>query len=357
MRFLNFFPLPKYLRLPAVGIDISDRSIKYAELKRHTADELHLKTFGTKHLDKGIIESGEIKNKKKLIEHLALIRKEVGGRFFAASLPEEKAFTTMVNLPSMEKFQIRKALTVQLEELIPMPPAETIFDYELIEKSSKTGSISVVLTAFPRNIITDYMSAFKEAGIIISFLEVEGQAILRALAPKEEKGILMAIDFGKTRTTFVIGENGILRFSSTIKVGGEDIDKKLSQVLEINIFEAEKIKKQKTLGRKSHRDEEILSGIIPTISAIKDEIQRIMIYWQTHDKQHHRRKIKKILLCGGDSNLKGLTDYLSYHIQTPVEMANPWVNITTFKDYVPEIEKEESLTYATALGLSLRSQM
>jgi hypothetical protein len=38
-----------------------------------------------------------------------------------------------------------------------------------------------------------------------------------------------------------------------------------------------------------------------------------------------------------------------------VELGNPWINITDFKYYIPEIEFEDSLMYATAIGLALRT--
>jgi Tfp pilus assembly PilM family ATPase len=78
------------------------------------------------------------------------------------------------------------------------------------------------------------------------------------------------------------------------------------------------------------------------------------IYWHTHqegNKDHPT--IKKIILCGGDSNLIGLAEYFAVSTKNPVEMANVWTNITNTEKHVPEIRFEQSLTYAAALGLAL----
>jgi len=61
------------------------------------------------------------------------------------------------------------------------------------------------------------------------------------------------------------------------------------------------------------------------------------------------------LLCGGDANLIGFPEYLSYELKLPVEIGNPWINILSFEKRIPEIELRESLSYAIALGLALRA--
>jgi Tfp pilus assembly PilM family ATPase len=58
-------------------------------------------------------------------------------------------------------------------------------------------------------------------------------------------------------------------------------------------------------------------------------------------------------LCGGDSNLIGLPEYLSSSTKNPIEIANVWVNIINNEKYIPEIKFEDSLTYVAALGLAL----
>ena len=78
-----------------------------------------------------------------------------------------------------------------------------------------------------------------------------------------------------------------------------------------------------------------------------------MHYWENIPSK--KNDIEKIILCGGESNMAGLTDFFSQELKKPVELGNTWVNVTTFKNYVPEIARNISLTYATAVGLALRS--
>jgi hypothetical protein len=42
-------------------------------------------------------------------------------------------------------------------------------------------------------------------------------------------------------------------------------------------------------------------------------------------------------------------------MKSSVEMANVWINIVDTKDYVPEINFKQALSFAAALGLALRN--
>ena len=350
--FLRFFPFPEYLRMSAVGIDISDRSIKYTAIKNMGGD-LRLKNYGYKSVEPGVVEKGEIKNKVRLAEILKTVKQSLDDFFITVSLPEEKAFLKVIDLPPVKKEKIRESLRLQLEETVPFSPENIIFDFDVLEESS--DGWKVVFSAFPKKIAEDYAKVFEHVGFFPVSFEVESQSLFRSLADVEEKGGVMIIDFGKTRTSFVIGEDGSVKFSSTINVAGEHLDKILSKGLNIDVFEAEEMKR-KNVSFESGKDK-LLTNILPVISVIKDESVRILDYWQTHGEEQSskNKKIEKIILCGGDSSIPGLTEYFSYYLKTSVELGNPWVNINSFENYAPEMERAASLRYATALGLAIRS--
>ena len=98
---------------------------------------------------------------------------------------------------------------------------------------------------------------------------------------------------------------------------------------------------------------------MPVISAVRDELERYVSFWATHAPGLHGGEkygpIKKIFLCGGDSNLLGLSEYLSHNIHIPVEHANVWTNLVSFDEYIPDITFHESLMYGSAIGAALRS--
>jgi type IV pilus assembly protein PilM len=346
----KIFSLPKYLQMPSVGIDISDKSIKYVELKKADCG-YRLKNFGEKKTEAGIIESGIIKNEEKFISKLVELKKETGNIYTVFSLPEEKAFLKVIKLPAMDKSKIRQSLELQLEETIPLSAKDAQFDYEIVE-ADEENRLTVVLTAFPKKIINQYADCLKRAGFFPVACEVENQSIARAIVPKDHKGPFLIVDFGRTRTSFLIASDGIARFTSTVSVSGESLSQSLARAFKINIFEAERMKHLQVLSGRT--DEKVLSAIVPIISTIKDEIYNVLSFWENQNSKKEN-EIKKIILCGGDANMEGLTDFFSQNTKRPVVLGNPWVNVTSFKNYIPEIKRNISLTYVTAIGLALRA--
>ncbi|MBU2219260.1 type IV pilus assembly protein PilM [Patescibacteria group bacterium] len=355
---LEWFPTPNYLRMPAVGIDISDKSLKYIELSKKKGNFL-ISRYGTRIVPEGIIEEGQIKQKRKLVEFLKSINEELKVKFVNVSLPEEKAFLSRIELPLMKEEEIKNALEFQMEEHIPLSSSDAIFDFEIAKKEEvgkRDDCFQVNLVAYPKLLIENYRDSFVEAGFTPLVFEMETQAFARTMVAPEDKESYFLVDFGKTRISFAIVSDGKIQFTSTIKISGDDLNNALMKDLDIDFFRAEEIKKERGL-IKSKNNEKIFNALLSVASVIKDEINKHIIYWNSHlsDDDREQKKIKKILLCGGDSNLTGFPEYLSYELKLPTELCNPWVNIISFEEYVPAIELGESLIYTVALGLALRS--
>ncbi len=355
--FLDYFPPPDYLAMPAVAFDISDRSLKYAQIRRKKG-LLRLTRFGREVIPEGLIESGEIKKEGKLVDFLRSLREKMRIEYVTISLPEEKGFLSKVRLPLMDKSEIRGALEVQLQENIPLSADDAIFDFELENQDSREKDqpnfMEVNLSAFPKRLVEVYRDVLKNAGFKPLVFEMEAQSSARAIVPYGMKGSCLIVDLGKTRTTFIIVDNGEVQFTSTIKVGGDQFDIAVAKGLKLSKVEAEKIKAERGLVKNKTNDEVFIS-LIPLVSAIKDEISKHVKYWDFRKKRYgHQNKIEKIILCGGNSSIPGFKEYLSYESRLPVGLANPWVNIVSFDEYIPEINLKDSLVYATALGLALR---
>lgn len=341
----DFFPLPLYLNPPIYGFDISDRTIKYSIFSKRSG-KLLLDSFGKHILPEGLIVSGEIKKKEELTKFLSIFRKELKSNSIILALPEEKAFLTKINLPLMKKSKIRQALELQIEEQIPLSLDEVFFDYDCIEDK---GHFDVHLVAYPKKVILDYRDTFKKAGFLPLVFEMESNALSRSLISEEDASVQIIIDFGRTRVSFIVADNGRVKFSSTINVGGESLNAIMSDKFSVNKFEAEQLKKEKQRAE--------FNRFLPVVSKIRDEVHRVVLFWNKRLKDYgkKRKQIEKIVLSGGDSNLSGLLEYFSHEIQIPAEIGNPWINISSFEKNIPQMDKRESLIYATAIGLALRA--
>lgn len=355
MSFFDFFPLPSYLRMPAIGFDISDQSLKYVELRR-SRKNIQLWAFGKKDIPPGMIEAGQVKQPDELAKFLKDFRKKIKNNRLIVALPEEKAFIRTVRLPSMKEEEIRGALELQLEEHIPLQPNEVVFDYEIIRNREPESPLDVSFAAVPLALVQSYRDVLFGAGFIPVAFETEPHALARSLIHPNEKNAEMIIDFGKTRTSFFISIGRRIEMSSTIKVAGKDLDAAISRLFSVSAEEGNRLKIEKGI-LKTKENEKIFSALLPVVCVIKDEAGRHLSYWKTHNESGpngKNKEVEKIILCGGDSSLKGLTEYLAKELDVPAELGNPWTNIASFEEHIPEMELRESLMYATALGLGLR---
>lgn len=349
----HFFPTPKILKMPAVGLDISDQSIHYAELLQKEGGHV-LGRYGEKKIHSGIMESGKIKDPDGLKKILSDLHTNTGLSFVNVSLPEEQAYLVRMTLPKVKRSELRDSVEVHLEEFIPLKAEEAVFDYEVIYENEHEYDLEV--SAIPKLVAESYYHLFDGTGLIPLVFEIEAQAIARAVLPHKDKGTHMVIDFGETRTGLSVVSDGAVMFTSTLDVGGRTLDEAIIKNFKVSPEEAEKMKKEYGLSKDSG-DKEFFFTIMHTISILKDEINKHFIYWHTHTEigEKPRKKIENIILCGGDSNLLGFSDYLSSNLKVPVSVANVWSNVNHLENYVPEISLKNSLRYATAIGLSLGS--
>ena len=165
----EFFPPPPALLMPAVGLDISDRSIKFIELVR-SRHGLRLGRFGARVVPDGVIEEGKVKNPQKFSALLTELKRAEHFDFIRASLPEEQVYTFMVRVPKDAINDINSAVEFQLEEYIPIPVSDTVFSWSIANEHSNV--LDVQVSAASRELVQDYTSAFVSAGLIPKSLEL-----------------------------------------------------------------------------------------------------------------------------------------------------------------------------------------
>ena len=308
---------------------------------------------GERDIQGEIIEAGKIKSPKRMEEILILLRQEVGIKSVRVSLPEEQVYLFKLRLEKTDLESIRESIELTIEEHIPIKAVDAIFDYEILNQDAQ--SLELEVAAIPKDVIESYLSVFQNAGIEVQSFELEAQAIFRAVVKKGDMETYMIVDFGEKRTGIFIVSRGAVMFTSTLDMGGEMLTSMISKSFSISKDEAEKMKRRYGMERNTP-NKELFAILLNSVSILRDEIVKHFLYWHTHKDEVGRDNspIKKIILCGGDSNLIGLSDYFSISMKHPVEMANVWVNIIDTENYVPDINYKQALSFAASLGLALR---
>lgn len=353
MSFLNLNLKPE-----TFGLDISDLSLKIIKLKKR-GKFFELASFGEEKNKPGIIKNGEIKDKKELIRIIKKATSEVKGeklktKYVVASLPEEKAFLKVIQMPKMAEDDLKSAIIYEVEQHIPLSLEKVYLDFQVIPSvHDNLDHLDVLIAALPKETVDSYTFCLKEANLKPLFLEVESLAICRALIKDEITTYpVLLIDLGETKTGFIIFSGHSLRFTSSIPVSSQNFTEIISKALKTNLTESEKLKLKYGL-----REKKVFDGLIPALTDLIEQIKKYINYYQTHTS-YDKQNIKKVFLCGGGAKLKGLKEILSSQLKVSVEIGNPWINIfsPTFQPKKGTLiyEKEGSLSYTTSLGLALR---
>lgn len=353
---LRLFPVPRYLAMPAFGLDISDHSVKFIELVR-AHGSLMLGRYGSRNLPAGAVVGGKIMRPDDLVGVLRKLKRDIGMTFVRASLPEEPGYIFETQVPRVRPNEIRGLLQFKLEENVPLGPTEAVFDYDVVPASQDHTTLDLVVSVFPQTISDEYATLLQTAGLTPLSLEIEAQAIARALVPAESVETVLIVDIGRTRSGMSIVRDGIVRFTTTVEIGGDGISHAIRQQHpQATEAEITSIKNEQGCLRSSPNDP-LYPLVMEQVTKLAEEIERYLVYWKTHATDMHSLagEITRVILSGGNASLAGIPEYLTTRLKLPTERGNVWTNVLSLEKVIPDIPFNESLTYASAIGLALHT--
>ncbi len=339
MFFNNFFAKKKSI----VGIDIGTSNIKIAQVS-HESGPL-LETYGmvnapyllgSSHGTEAIDKTAEIL--KRLFERAGVTTNQC-----VISFPNSSVFTSVLELPNMDESEMTSAVEFEAKKYVPLALSDIDLSWTILSKDVLSGkTVKILLTAVPKQITQNYVAVLEKLGLKAQAGEIEALALIRSLIG-EEKINCVIIDIGAKATSLNIVENGFLRLSRNLNVGGETITQKISESLRLSFSRAEQFKKDFGVSNSTFMPETIK----PVLNIIKNEVKQLLMIYQSQNV-----KVDKLVLVGGGAFLPGISDFFS-DLKVKVESGNPLKNIAFSKEVEP-ILKRYNLNLAIAIGLGLR---
>ncbi len=350
----TLFAPPQYMTPPLAGIDLSVSGVKAVRL----APSLHgliLKDYAEVLLPVGAFADGEVVDHKAVNDALVEAAKKTRISSANVALPEAKSYLFEASATGATKEELRTSIEQHLDEFVPLPPSETMFDFAEIGKH-KDGSTLVAGMGFARRIVDDTLATFDGAHIRARALEGETFASSRALMRADDESTILIIDVGKTTTKLSVVTRRIPRFATTINIGGHALTLAVQKYFGVTEEEARKVKAEKGIVP-AEGNEEYLDAMLSTVSAIRDEISRHLDYWQQRVANGGLHEpVSRAVLVGGNASVRGLAEYLEGSLRIPVAAGDVFLNLASRDTWVPALDYTESLAYATAVGLALRDR-
>ena len=342
-----------------IGIDISDKSIKVAEVVGR--DDAQLKTVCWSALSPNLIRRGVIQDIPVVTATLLEALKKcspfpVTDGQVVASIPETQSFVRVLDLPEMSDREVDEAVQWAVRQHIPFDLERVYLDWQPVPQVDETKRKQVLVGAVQRDVVDPLIQVLDGAGLQVVALELEAQAIARSLLPRDAAGVhgVLILDLGATSTNVIFYDGGALRYTASIQVGGDDLTQKLAQQLHLQPNVAAEKKALIGVEKSSGEEAQIASALREATFDLLKKVERTVREMTAQVQQDHF--VRAILLSGGAANLPGIREVIAEVFPgLAVEVGNPWTNIYTGeREGKAPLSPQDASHFVTALGLALR---
>lgn len=338
-----------------VGLDIGTSAIKFVQLARGTTVP-ELVNYGiletTQYLERGnaAFQTSSLKlTERGTAEHLAVLVREAGisGAAAVASLPSFAVFTSPLEIPLAPPDETARLVSFQAKQFIPLPLSEVNLEWMKVEEFDNQRGARyqrLMVTAVPIATIGVYQRICRAAGLKLVGLELEYQALARAVADPAALPTLV-IDIGAESTALAVMDHGAVRQTGQTDYGGAALTQALARSLGVSAIRAEELKRRR--GLLSVAGEYDLGvSLTPFLDVILQECVRVRSAFE----EAHHATVGGIMMVGGGANLPGIREYVEVQLGLPVTFPRPFGTI----QYPPTLEPiAKSLMNELALSIGL----
>jgi type IV pilus assembly protein PilM len=339
-----------------VGLDIGSSSVKAVELQRK-GGRLELLSLGFENLQPDTIVDGQIMELNNVSNVINSIFNEhqIRTNRVAAGVSGHSVIVKNIVLPQMSEEELQESFSWHAEEHIPFEIADVNLDYHVTGNSS--DALQVLLAACKSDKIANVKQAIQLAGKNPVIVDVDAFALQNCYEVNYQPRvgeIVVLLNIGASTLNINILNGTRSVFVRDASVGGSQYTSLLQKELGLTFEQAEAVKRGYPLP-----DGIEPRPITPIIEAVSDslalEVRKTMDFYRATAAEESETTIQKILVAGGGSKLPGLADYLAKRFEVPVEIFDPFRQISVdSRKFDPDYMREIVPEMAIAVGLALR---
>ncbi len=337
-----------------IGLDIGSSGVKLTLLK-DTKRGLQLVTFDSAPLPKEAIVDGAFMDSGAITDAVRelLRRNKIKQKEVALSVAGNSVIIKKIPLPPMSRQELEQSIQWEAEQYIPFDINDVYLAVEVVDQNSQPGQMDVLLVAAKKELINDYTTVIREAGLVPMVVDVDAFALQNMF--EVNYGIvngetIVLLDVGADTININVVTDGITQFTRDVSMGGNQVTEEIQKQLNITWEEAE------TYKRGGSGDAVIPHEVEKVIQQVSDslagEIQRSLDFYAATSADG---QISRIYLSGGSGNLPTLGRIVGRTSGVPVELINPFRNIIADpKVFNPAYLESVGPVAAVSVGLALR---
>jgi type IV pilus assembly protein PilM len=337
-----------------IGLDIGSHSIKVCELKK-TDKGYSILNIGSLILPEGAVEDGTLHDSEAvgkaittLLTNLKIKRKKI-----AISISGYSVIVKKIRLAVMDNEQLERYITAEAEQYIPFDIDDVYLDFQDLKTNTEgSNQTDIMLVAAKKEIVDDYLVMLKEIGLQPVVVDVDGFALENSYEtnhPQHEN--IALVDIGASKMNINIITNGMSVIAKDVLMGSRQLTEQIANTFDIPTEEAEALK----IGQIPAEEKQAQIAAIVTSNCT----QWVLEIKKAIDLYHSNKAnapLDKLFISGGGSKVTGLADFLSRETDVPVEVFNPFANMSADSkqidmEYLQYIGPE----MAIATGLAIRT--
>lgn len=332
-----------------IGLDIGTETVRGVELSGLNKPEPCIERFGEVRLPEGAVVGGEVAEPNTVADALQRLWKQAKftTKDVAVGINSGRIVSRPITIDDGQPAQIKRALPLLVEDLLPFPAADALIDFYPIEHpENEPRKVRGLLIAAAKGSTDDHVRAIRRAGLNIESVDVAPFALARVhLKGYYASGEAAQIAIGRGTTSVMIARDGVPDFLRFIPSGTDEVLRQVGLQLDLD----EKALSQ--VVRLTETDDPALkeafeSAITPLVTAINNTLH----YYSSTSPNHD---LSRVYLTGGGSKLIGLREQLAIKSSTWVSYADPLFGLRVH----PRVDRDslEQASVATAIGLAMNS--
>jgi type IV pilus assembly protein PilM len=311
----------------AIGLDVGTNAVRAVEIE--LGNPPLIRRMGQVGLPIGAVVDGEVADVGAVAIALRELWSQAGftSRQVRVGMTSARMIVRTIEMPRLSHDELVSTIRLQLDDYVPLPADETVFDIRALDGPETTHeTVQLLLAATHQDAVQPLLMAMHAADLRVAAVDVIPAALALALThpePDRDDSVDVILSIGAGTVVMVAARDGEPLFSRTLtNACGRRTTERIASRLGIGELEAERYKR---LGATEDTTSAVaLKASTESLDELIEEVRASLTFYA---EQADSKPVRQVLVTGGGSQLATLPPALSLALGLDVVCADPFAHV------------------------------